>query len=132
MSDLNMDFSTNDILIANGDMSMATGVDAIEQDLQQRLQVWLGEWFLDTSVGLPYKQSILVKNPNLDVIQADFVNETLDTPGITQMLDFQFNYDPVARTLAVFIVAETTTGQTITAQAKINPPALPTIEGTPV
>lgn len=132
MSDLAMDLVTNDLLIKDGDMSLVTGDAAIAQDLQQRLQIWLGEWFLDTTKGLPFKQQILVKNPNLDVVQADFVQAILDTPGVSQILDFNFDYTSQNRSLAIFVVAQTTNGQTITAQAQISPPALPTIEGTPV
>lgn len=131
MSDLLMDPDTNDLVITNGDLSLADGTTAIAQDWQQRLQTWLGEWFLDTSVGVPYKQQILVKNPNFDLIQADLINQTIAVPGIQEVIDFTFNFDSAGRSLSVSISAQDSNGQTITAQASVGVPVDATIEGTP-
>ncbi len=130
MSDLTMDLSTNDLLVTNGDLSLVSGVDAITQDLQQSLQVWAGEWFLDTTVGIPYRQQILVKNPNLDLVQADLVNAALSVPGITEVTSFTFNYDSTNRSITVQIEANTSSGQTITAQTQVSVLTNATIEGT--
>lgn len=131
MTDLTMDFSTNDIVIENGDMSLVDGVDAIEQDLQQQLQVWLGEWFLDTTIGIPYRQQILVKNPNLDIVQAILVNAAVNVPGVQVINETEFAYEPTNRVLDVQMQGQTSNGQTIVAQTTINPqPQLATIEGT--
>jgi len=131
MTDLTMDFHTNDLLITNGDLSLISGQDAIAQDLQQRLQVWLGEWFLDTAFGVPYRQQILIKNPNMDIVQADLIATITATPGVTQVLDFEFTYSTVGRTLNVSTVVQTSNGQTIQVQANINSQvSVGTIEGT--
>ena len=99
--------------------------------MQQRLQTWLGEWFLDTTYGIPFKQQILVKNPNLDLVQFDILGAVSATPGVTQLQSFSFNYDNAARSLSVQLVVTDSNGQTITTQATIAPPNQPTIEGTP-
>lgn len=131
MSDLLMNFATNDLQITDGDLSLATGDVAIQQDLQQRLQLWLGEWFLDTTKGVPYRQQILIKNPNMDVVQSDITNTVTDTPGIEQILDINFAFDGPRRSLAVTVSAQTSSGQTIQAQASVNSSINGTIEGTP-
>lgn len=131
MTDLLMDLVENDLKVISGDLSLAQGITAIQQDLQQTLQFWLGEWFLDTTVGIPYRQQILVKNPNLDLVQADLVNAALNVPGITQITDFSMQYSSTNRTASVFITALTSTGQVIKAQAQVNTPTNTTIEGTP-
>lgn len=131
MSDLLMDFATNDLMITNGDLSLATGDVAIQQDLQQRLQLWLGEWFLDTTKGVPYRQQILIKNPNMDVVQADITGTVTDTPGIEQILDINFSFNGPGRALTVVVSAQTSSGQVIQAQASVNTPINGTIEGTP-
>lgn len=119
MSDLRMDVDTNDLLIKDGDLSLATATDAIQQDLQQTMQLYLGEWFLDTSKGIPYRQLILVKNPNLDVIQALLVNAARSVNGVTDVTAFKYDYDNKTRTLSVTLTAQTTTGDVIKAQASI-------------
>ncbi len=125
-----MNLATNDLQITNGDLSLVTGSDAIAQDLQQRLQSWLGEWFLDTTWGIPFKQQILVKNPNLDLIQADIMLATTDTPGVVQVTDFNFVYDNNARSLSVKLTVQDSNGQNLDSQVTIAPPNQPTIEGT--
>ena len=130
MSDLAMNLATNDLQITNGDLSLVTGSDAIAQDLQQRLQSWLGEWFLDTTWGIPFKQQILVKNPNLDLIQADILLATTDTPGVVQVTDFDFVYDNNARSLSVKLTVQDSNGQNLSSQVTIAPPNQPTIQGT--
>ena len=122
MSDIQMDLDTNDLLLLGGDIQIVRGSDAINQDLQQTLQVWLGEWFLDTTVGIPFKQQILVKNPNLDVIQATLLDAAQNVPGVSEIDDFQFAYDSTSRSLAVSITVKTTNGQTLTASANVGQP----------
>jgi hypothetical protein len=131
MSDLMMDLETNDLEITDGDLSIVDGTAAITQDLQQTLQVWLGEWFLDTTVGVPYRQQILVKNPNMDIVQADLINAAAAVYGVEQILDSSFEYDNSNRSLSVEIVAMDSNGQTIQAQTQIGTPLNGTIEGTP-
>jgi hypothetical protein len=126
-----MNIETNDLQVTNGDLSLATGDVAIQQDLQQTLQVWLGEWFLDTTQGIAFRQQILVKNPNMDVVQDDIINAALGVTGVTQILNTVFNYSATNRSLSVEVEAQTSTGQTIVAQAQITTPINFTIEGTP-
>jgi len=131
MSDLAMDLDTNDLLIENGDISIVDGSDAIAQDLQQTLQVWYGEWFLDTTVGIPFRQQVLIKNPNLDVIQAILLNAAANVPGVVQVNEIDFNYTNQNRTLDVTIVAQDSTGATLVSQPQITLPTNQTIQGTP-
>lgn len=131
MSDLTMDIATNDLLVTNGDLSLVTGDDAIEQDLQQTLQVWLGEWFLDNTVGIPYRQQILVKNPNMDLVQADLINAATNVSGVIQVLDISFDYSPNGRSLLLEVSVQVSSGETVTASANIGTPTPGTIEGTP-
>jgi hypothetical protein len=130
MSDLTMNLLTNDLQV-DGDLSMVRGEDAIVQDLQQTLQVWLGEWFLDTTVGIPFKQDILVKNPNLDVVNGDIVNAASNVPGVTQIIGVSFDYSNQNRTFSITVQAEISNGQVVQTQAKVSLPTQGTIEGTP-
>lgn len=131
MSDIALNLDTNDLLLTNGDLSIVDNSDAIQQDLQQSLQLYLGEWFLNTTKGIPYKQQILIKNPNIDLVQADLVSAAMDVPGVTNILDFELNYDSTNRSLSVFIEVQTSNGQVISAQTQVGVAILPTIQGTP-
>lgn len=117
MSDIELDLVTNDMKLTGGDISIVTLDAAIRQRLLQTLRLFLGEWFLDTSAGVPYYQSILVKNPNLDVVQASIKNAILSTPGIIELLSFNFNYDAAQRKVTMDFDAKSTNGTTITVRS---------------
>lgn len=118
MSDLLID-QNNDVVVSNGDLQIVRSDDAIAQDLQQTMQFWLGEWFLDTSKGIAYRQRILVKNPNLDVVQAELSNAALGVNGVTDLVSFLFGYTPGNRGLSATLEVKTTNGTVIKAQAQI-------------
>jgi hypothetical protein len=107
--DIKLD-DNHDLQPVNGDLPLAIEVNAIKQHLGQRLALFLGEWFLDTTVGLPYYQNILVKNPNLDVVQGLIQNQILGTPGMLELSTFQFSYDNLFRQLSVVFNAKSTNG----------------------
>jgi hypothetical protein len=119
MSDFLMDPNTNEMVIRNGDLVMARGDAAILQDCMQQLQLYLGEWFLDTTQGIPYRQIILVKNPNLDLVQATLQSRILAVNGVTDLLSFSFNFSGKTRGLSVAFSARTTNGTVIKAQSQV-------------
>lgn len=120
MSDLALDqTSNNDLLLTSGDLSTVILDAAIRQNLLQRLQLFLGEWFLDTTSGVPYYQTILVKNPNLDVVQATLKDVILSTNGIESLNSFKFEYDNSLRTLTVAFEAKSTNGTVINVQTQV-------------
>lgn len=125
-----MDLVTNDLLIADGDLSIVDGSDAIAQDLQQTLQVWLGEWFLNNTVGIPFKQQILVKNPNIDLVQADILNAASAVPGVATINNLALDYDVSNRSLTISMNGTDTNGQTLQAQVSVSLPTNQTIQGT--
>jgi hypothetical protein len=91
--DKKLDETTGDIEVVNNDVSLTSGLAAKRQHLEQRLRTFLGEWFLDTSRGVPYFQDILVKNPNFNAVSAAFKNTILGTAGALEILEFELDFD---------------------------------------
>lgn len=120
MSDLLIG-SDNDLVVTNGDISLVLLDAAIRQDVQQTLQFLMGEWFLNNTLGIPYLQTILAKNPDLDLIQSILQNAVLDVNGVTDLVAFEFDYDSQTRSLSVTLQAKTTNGTVISAQTQIGP-----------
>ena len=87
MSDIKID-SSGDIEESNGDLSLTTGTDSIDQFLRQKLRTFFGEWFLDNRVGLPYFQQIFQKDFDIDIIDSAFKREILTTNGVLELLEF--------------------------------------------
>ncbi|HEX5035075.1 MAG TPA: hypothetical protein VFW62_11390 [bacterium] len=91
-------------------LTLTQGREAIRQHLQVKFRLFLGEWFLDRSLGVPYFEKILLKNPNL-VEVSDFLKVyILETPGVTGLESFQFAFDLQGRELRLEFRANTIDG----------------------
>ena len=93
--------STGDIDITGGVITLATGVDAIAQDVRGRLLFFLGEWFLDTRLGVDWFGKVLVKRPTESIVHAMLRDVIEHTPGIKQITDFNFTFDAATRKLTL-------------------------------
>lgn len=105
--------ASGDLAFEGGDLVLEVGVASIASDLHARLQTFRGEWFLDGSIGIPFFDQVLVKQPNMTAIRALLRTEILDTPGIADVLELTTNYDNATRTLALSFRATTDTGEII-------------------
>ena len=110
MSDIYQDPTTKELALVNNDLSIVDGVKAIRQDLEQTLKFFYGEWFLDTTQGIPYYQLILVKDPDLNTIQALIQNAICAVNGVMELTHFEFNYDNPSRQLSIAFSVRTTDG----------------------
>lgn len=84
-AELALDPATGDLAVP---VRILKGAEALAQRLTVRYKFFLGEWFLDTRQGIPYFRDILVKNPNLSLIQSIFRRATLLTPGVLAIRSF--------------------------------------------
>lgn len=111
-----------DILFKNNKFSLTENLsdEEIAQSLKQNLKTFLGEWFLDLSIGLPYIQIIFVKGTPPEVIDAAFKNAIIKTKGIRTLNNFEdLDLNPATRGLAVNFDVTTINGNTITIQEVI-------------
>ena len=98
MADLK--FTDGDMDLTNGELSFVTGQAAIAQDIQMRLQTWLGETPYDLSAGVPYLQVVFVRATPLDSVQFILEQQVLNTPGVTGV-ELTLTLDRPNRTLSV-------------------------------
>jgi len=73
----------------------------VEQKLRLRLSIFLGEWYLDNTAGLPYLQDILVKRPQWSIVESVFKVAIKGTPGVREILEFVLLADKAARAVKV-------------------------------
>lgn len=99
-----------DVVIENGDLVLVEGLQEITQNVLQNLRTFFNEWFLDTTIGVPYFQQILVKNPDQGKVDALLIQAILSTPGIIQLLQYSSTIDTGARKLTVSFKALSTSG----------------------
>jgi len=100
MTDILQD-EDGDVNVTNNQTSLVNGANEVMQLLRQRLRTFLAEWFLDTTIGIPYFQDIFKKNPSPIAMESAFKNEILNTPGVLELSEFELEVDPSLRTLTV-------------------------------
>ncbi len=109
--DLALDPQTHDLPAGSYGFGLANGLDRVAQQVRIRLKFFLGEWFLDTSRGIPYFEQVLKKTPDLHLITSLFKTEILTTPDVSALLSFDTEYKPLARSFRVAFRAETRFGE---------------------
>jgi hypothetical protein len=105
-----LDPDTGDLVIADGDLVLVSGIDAVAQLIQSYLLLFRGEWFLDESAGIPYFEDILVKNPNLSAIREIFRQTLLEVPGVLSVESLSLELS-AERTLSVDWKVDTDLGE---------------------
>jgi enolase len=71
--------------------------DIVAQRLRITLYTFLGEWFLDTTVGVPYFQQIFGKLRTKASVDLIFQQIITDDPDVIEILTFDSTLDRGAR-----------------------------------
>ena len=88
-ADLDRDFGIG----PNGRLLLSVNEDAVVDRLTTRLSKWLGDWYLDTSEGIDYKNKILGQSGNGGEISAILRREILQEPDVDQIETFSLTTD---------------------------------------
>jgi hypothetical protein len=113
VADLALDPATGDIDLTAQKLHLVDGDDAIVQHVALRLRMFRGEWFLDSTVGMPYYERVLVKNPDLVAVRSAFRQAIASTPGIASIDKFDLALDSTIRKLTVTFTATKQEGGTL-------------------
>ncbi len=103
MPDLKLDTLTWDLDLSGSTLNLTDDVSGqtATQTVGVRLKLVLGEWFLDTRIGVDYFGTAFVKNPNLAAVEAMVQAAILDTPGIARIVRYSQVFDRTARSLSI-------------------------------
>lgn len=123
--DLAIDSVDGDLVLdGTGDLDVVRDVEAVASDLRSRLQTFAQEYFLDTSIGVPWLvtdgqyPAILGGKPNVPRNSEIFRAVITETPGVEELLEFSATAD--GRTLRVAFRCSTDTGAVIAAALLLN------------
>lgn len=85
------------------------------QKLQDELNLWQGEWFLDVTQGFPWIQRVLgIKNPSVTQLRALLTQAILETPAIVAVDNLQLTITPGTRHLSYTFTATLDDGTVLT------------------
>ncbi len=94
--------SGDDLDLGTNELQLVTDRSAsVAQHIKIRLRFFLGEWFLDRNLGVPYFERILVKNPDLITVSKIFQEAILETAGVESLASFDMSVDNASRNLNV-------------------------------
>ncbi len=94
--------TTNDLFLrADGSLAVVNDAEAVGQHLRQRLMTFQGEWFLDTTAGVPWLSDILGKQYNPAVAESVVKAEILRTEGVTSIEAFSVGFNRATRGLVL-------------------------------
>ena len=115
MTDIALDYTgqTGDLDLTGHRLNLTTGTAAIEQQVRLRVRYFEGSWFLDERQGIPYFRSILIKAPDLELVESLFRTAIRGTPGISTVNSMELTLDAPTRTLAVQFTATMDTGEVL-------------------
>lgn len=96
--DLLLDPDTGDLVYDNGGCPVTQlTADVVTQRLRITLYTFLGEWFLDQTVGVPYFQQIFGKLRTKDSTDLIFQQIITDDPDVIEILTFESTLDRAGR-----------------------------------
>lgn len=96
-----IDQTTNDLIFADGNLVMARDALAVGQHARQRLSTFDGEWFLDTTVGVPWLNQILGKRYDPALAESVVKASLLATDGVTEITSFSVSFGRATRGLSI-------------------------------
>jgi len=95
------------------DATLQTGTAEIDQKIRAVLQTNKGEWFLDTTQGVPYFTDIFIKNASAQVVGSAITAALKRIPEVIEVSEMSVVIDRSARTSAVSFRARTTDGTSL-------------------
>ena len=103
MKTLYLDENTKDLEIGSNKNWRLTNnlTEYVSQKIESILGFFSEEWFLDYTLGIPYFQSILKKNPDINLINTIFLNAIKNIDEVKEVLKFEITYNESERTYAI-------------------------------
>ena len=96
--DLLLDPLTHDLVFVNGQATVTySQSEIVAQRLKITLFTFLGEWFLDTTIGVPYFQQVLGKGRSKSAVDVIFQSIIAADPGVIEIKEFSSTLDSAAR-----------------------------------
>jgi len=108
--DIKLDRDTHDLVVEGYDLTLNTNLELERQRLKQSLLFFFGEWFLNTTEGVPYYQDVHIKAPDQVTLESVFKTKILETPGVNKLEKFQLEYDNIERALSLVFEVDTDFG----------------------
>ena len=102
-----------DLAVTNGRLSVVEGGESLAQTISTRCKMVRGEYFADLEQGVPFVGTLLTKNPQAELVRSVFRDVILGTPGVTDVIELNYAFDPLTRTATLTGRVEGDAGLTV-------------------
>lgn len=99
-----------DLDLLSSDLLWVDGAERVKQQLEIKLRLWQGEWFLNTEFGTPYLSQILGKQVTLNGALAALKASIYEVKGVSDIEQFTYSFDRHNRQLNLQFTAVTPHG----------------------
>ena len=97
------------------DFALAADDAAVRQRIAERLRLWLGEWYLDTLLGVPYLDDVLRGVEYEDVARNVIRQAASEVGGVAEVVDVTLATDRLTRWVSISVTVTTEYGGEVTA-----------------
>lgn len=110
--DLLIDQATNDLDLSGGVLKFTTEVrEEVAQRVGIKLRTYAGEWFLDTTYGIPYLQEIIAQARNKRDVDSIFISEIRSEEGVSNIISYDSTFENNTRKYTAKVVISTPDGE---------------------
>lgn len=114
MTDLALSTVTHDLAFqqtdSGADLAFVISGPLIVQRVKITLLSLLSEWFLLPTWGMPWFESVLVKAPNISLIESVLRSRIMAVEGVSRITSITLDYDAQDRRLGVAFEMQTDVG----------------------
>jgi len=111
MKSIAIDQQTGKFVRENGRIRYTkTELEFLAQVVHHELSIFLGEWYLDTSKGLPYIPKKLRKSEHRSLLEKAIRAKLISIKGVKRIKSFVPRYDKKERLYEVVFAVETEVG----------------------
>jgi hypothetical protein len=121
MKDLLLEQNSNKIVVEDHRWRFSeTRLEYLAQKIRHTISVFLGEWFMDRSIGIPYIPGEDVeKDMHRRMIETALQVRISEVEGVEKFLSFTASLDNATRILTVDFTVQIETGETYSDSVKI-------------
>lgn len=91
---LYLDIVKNDLTTKNFNIRLtATKREYVEMTVKAKFEVWLGEWYRDRGIGVPYRTELLSGNSDYNIVETIFKGEATTVAYVLEVIGFVYEID---------------------------------------
>jgi len=96
----------NDMFIRSGEIALIASIEQVAQHIKSRLELFLGEFFLNRSAGTDWFGNVFTSPVNLNTIDLMIRNRIRNTPNVEAVTSLTLDYDQSQRRLLITFSAK--------------------------